>query len=437
MSKSSGNRIVIGLTGSFGSGCSTLGDGLAGAGFKVISLSKIVHDIWEERNPDKPPESAPRRELQSIGNELRREKGNSYLADIALKEVASPRVEEDKLVFDSIRHTEEVEVFRRSFPDFILITVISSLDERWARLSGKYESQHLTRRDFLEDDERDTNEDISYGQQVRLCVDNADIAITSDKHFAPEHARKSELRKKAEPLIRLLTGEDVRPPSPWEYMMVAAYAQALSSKCYKRQVGALIHDENGIVLGVGCNHNPSPLDPCHSQYGECYRDIYKRELFEDLKKNAHCPKCGLPLNGNLSADYKCKGKDCGFDVDRYYVRDRALSRCTALHAEEAAIINAGGKNLEGCSMYTTTFPCFLCVQRIIGSGIKEVVYCEPYPDPDAAILIQDVNERFRNLGQQEIKVYPFEGIKARAYFRVFGGWRRQQEKIIDEKRRMA
>ena len=87
-------------------------------------------------------------------------------------------------------------------------------------------------------------------------------------------------------------------------------------------------------------------------------------------------------------------------------------------------------------MYTTTFPCFLCVQKIIGCGIKEVVYCEPYPDPDAADLIRDVNEKLKKLGQQEIQVHPFEGIKARAYFRIFGNWRRAQERIIDEKRRI-
>jgi len=145
---SNGNRIVIGLTGSFGSGCSTLRDGLAGAEFRTITLSKVVHDIWGERNPKRPPESKTRQELQSIGNELRKEKGNSYLADLALKEVAFPKVKENKLIFDSIRNTEEVEVFRRSFPNFILITVISSLEERWARLSEQYESKHLTRRDF-------------------------------------------------------------------------------------------------------------------------------------------------------------------------------------------------------------------------------------------------------------------------------------------------
>lgn len=427
-----GNQIVIGLTGSFGSGCSTLGDGLEGAGFKVVSLSKAVHDIWKERSPEKPPESAPRSELQSIGNELREEKGNSYLADVALKKVGFPKVKEDKLVFDSIRHTGEVEVFRKSFPNFILITVISSLDERWARLGEQYERHKMTRRDFLDDEERDANEDIPNGQQVRLCVDSADIAIRNDKPVRVEYTRKEKLRKKAEPLIGLVMGNIIRPPSHDEYMMAVAYAHALSSMCYKRQVGAVIEDENGIVLGAGCNNNPAPLDPCHLQWGECYRDIYKRALFEDLEENAQCKKCGKPLKGNLTTDYKCGY--CGFDVDKYYVRDRALSRCSALHAEESAIINAGSRNLKGSKMYTTTFPCFLCVQKIIGSGIKRVVYCEPYPDPDAAGLIRDANEKLK---PQEIQVYPFEGIKARAYFRVFGGWRKEQERMIDEKRRTA
>ena len=284
----------------------------------------------------------------------------------------------------------------------------------------------------MEDEERDANEDIPNGQQVRLCVDNADIAIRNYKPIRVEHTRKDELRIKAEPLIALVTGENTRPPSPEEYMMAVAYTHALSSMCYKRQVGAVIQDENGMVLGVGCNNNPPPLDPCHLQWGECYRDIYKRDLFEDLEKNAQCPKCVKPLKGNLSIDYKCK--QCGFDVDKYYVRDRALSRCSALHAEEAAIINSGGKNLKGCTMYTTTFPCFLCVQKIIGSGIKRVVYCEPYPDPDAAGLIRDANEKLK---PQEIQVYPFQGIKARAYFRVFGSWRNKQEMLISEKRRMV
>ena len=427
-----GDQIVIGLTGSFGSGFSTLGDGLADIGFKIISLSKPVHDIWKERNPKRPTESKTRQELQSIGNELRKEKDNTCLADIALKDAESPEGKNQNFVFDSIRNTAEVEVFRRAFHSFILITVVSSLEERWRRLREQYEGRHLTQRDFQDDDERDANEDISNGQQVRLCVDNADIAIKNDKHIRVEYTRKDELKKKAEPLIKLVTGENIRPPSLEEYMMAVAYTHALNSMCYKRQVGAVIQDENGMVLGVGCNNNPPPLEPCHLQWGKCYKDIYRSNLFEDLKKNTKCIKCGQPLKDTLSTDYKCK---CGFDADKYYVRDRALSRCSASHAEEAAIINTHGRSLKGCTIYTTTFPCFLCVQKIIVSGIKRIVYCEPYPDPDAASLIGDVNEKLKP--QEIIQVYPFEGIKARAYFRVFGSWRKKQETMIDEKRRMA
>lgn len=428
-----GTRIVIGLTGSFGSGCSTLRDGLKDAGYIPVTLSKFVYDIWQERNPDKPPESAPRSELQRIGNELRDKKGNGYLADMALKEVGFPKVKKGNLVFDSIRHTEEIERFRNYSHDFILISVNCSLEERWKRIKEKYEQQGLTEKDFLDDYERDANEDISYGQQVRLCVDNADITIKNERYFDPEHARKDELRKKAEQFIPYVAGQDIRPPNIEESMMAAAYTQALSSLCYKRQVGALIHDENGIVLGVGCNNNPPPLDPCYLQWGECYRDIYKRDLFEDLEKDAICcPKCTKPLKGHLSADYKCT--NCGCDVDKYYVRDRALSRCTASHAEEAAIINVGGRNLRGCTIYTTTFPCLLCMQKIIKSGIKKIVYCEPYPDHDSAMLLRDVNELNQKLSLPQIEVELFEGIKARAYFRVFGRWRIEQEKRINIKR---
>jgi len=351
---------------------------------------------------------------------------------MALEDAESREVKNQNIVFDSIRNTAEVEVFRREFHRFILITVVSSLEERWNRLKEQYESKHLTQRDFQGDDDRDANEDISNGQQVRLCVDNADIAIRNERHVRVEHARKEELRKKAEPLIELVTGVNTRSPSLEEYMMAVAYTHALNSMCYKRQVGAVIQDENGNVLGVGCNNNPPPLEPCHLQWGECHRDMYKRDLFEDLKANTKCIMCGRPLKDTLSTDYKC---ECGFDADKYYVRDKALSRCSAPHAEEAAINNTRGNSLKGCTIYTTTFPCFLCVQKIIVSGIKWIVYCEPYPDPDAASLIRDVNEKLKP--EEIIRVYPFEGIKARAYFRVFGDWRKKQEMMINEKRRMA
>ena len=93
---------------------------------------------------------------------------------------------------------------------------------------------------------------------------------------------------------------------------------------------------------------------------------------------------------------------------------------TALHAEEKAILTAGSRNIEGCTIYTTTFPCFTCSQKIVFSKIKNVVYVEPYPDQDSIALLKEA----------DIKVNKFEGVKAKAYFRVFGPWQRKKEEQI-------
>jgi len=244
-----GGKIVIGLTGSFGSGCSTLSKALVDKKFKAVSLSNIVHKKWQEQNPGKPPESATRTQLQDIGNNLRKEKGNNaFLAENAIKEASFRKKNEHMLVFDSIRHPEEIVALRKKFRNCFIIAFGSSSQERWARLKKDYESKNLTFRDFEVDDERDANEDISYGQKVQLCVDSADISIKNEKNYPLKYKQREELYKKIKPYIDLVTGIEIRPPSPDESIMAIAYTKALSSSCYKRQVGAVIQNENGIVL---------------------------------------------------------------------------------------------------------------------------------------------------------------------------------------------
>lgn len=53
-----------------------------------------------------------------------------------------------------------------------------------------------------------------------------------------------------------------------------------------------------------------------------------------------------------------------------------------VHAEANVICFAAkfGVATEGCSMYTTTSPCYECCKLIIQSGIKEVFYKTPYRD---------------------------------------------------------
>jgi dCMP deaminase len=98
-----------------------------------------------------------------------------------------------------------------------------------------------------------------------------------------------------------------------------------------------------------------------------------------------------------------------------------MNRCTALHAEEKAIIDIGSRNIRAATLYTTTFPCFTCAQKIVYSKLGSVVFVEPYPDQDAVNILDEAG----------ISIRKFEGIKAKAYFRVFGSWQRDMEENLN------
>ena len=51
-----------------------------------------------------------------------------------------------------------------------------------------------------------------------------------------------------------------------------------------------------------------------------------------------------------------------------------------VHAEMNAIIFKNCVDLEGCTLYTTLFPCHECAKAIIRSGIKEVYYLMDHQD---------------------------------------------------------
>ena len=85
--------------------------------------------------------------------------------------------------------------------------------------------------------------------------------------------------------------------------------------------------------------------------------------------------------------------------------------CRSLHVEESAIINLVGHvaELNESTMYVTKFPCNLCANKIVQSGIKNIIYFEPYP-------VQEEKEIFK---EASIKAIPFEGVTFRAFFKFY------------------
>jgi len=414
------NRLVVGLTGSFGSGCSALKGSLVKLGFEPFSLSKHVKETWCNQT-GKPIEKAPRKELQDVGDALRTKNNKThYLAELAVQESKEKAKANTPLVFDNIRNIGEADYFRKIFPSFFLVAVDCSPTIRWERVRTHYQDLGFNENHFEIDDRRDKYDELTeFGQQVELCVDDADILIDNDRTFPTHAVAVDKLKDKISPYINLMKGDLKRPPNPFELYMGVAYTASLRSQCIKRRVGAVILDEKkDAILAVGYNENPPPIEPCISKYDQCYRDIYKVKYFERLENSRQtCPKCGRLLKDS-KPPFLCQG--CGFDLDKHFIGDKALNRCTALHAEEKAILSIGSRNIEGCTIYTTTFPCFSCAQKIVYSKLASVVYVEPYPDPDSVDLLKEAG----------VSVRKFEGVKAKAYFRIFGPWRREMEAAI-------
>ena len=93
-------KIIIGMTGPFGSGCTYISRKiLEEMGYTYISLSDILREI------DADAAEAPRTELQDVGNRIRNEHGYDYLAQKAIEIINASS--DRKFVIDSIRNTHE------------------------------------------------------------------------------------------------------------------------------------------------------------------------------------------------------------------------------------------------------------------------------------------------------------------------------------------
>jgi deoxycytidylate deaminase len=109
---------------------------------------------------------------------------------------------------------------------------------------------------------------------------------------------------------------------------------------------------------------------------------------------------------SMNPPWKCDA--CGSDLERFFWPERAMTLCTAIHAEVAALAIAGDKSV-GSTLYTTTYPCFQCAEKIVQAGVKAIVFTEPYPDVRAAGRLE--------LGS--ISTTRFEGIRSRRFDEIF------------------
>lgn len=117
------------------------------------------------------------------------------------------------------------------------------------------------------------------------------------------------------------------------------------------------HDHHMLLALVTAQRSPDP----NTQVGACIVDEKNRVI--SLGYNG--PPRGI---GVTAMPWNKEGKD---PADTKYA--------FVMHAEANAILNCGGRSLEGASLYVTMYPCNECAKLIVSSGIKKIQFlANPY-----------------------------------------------------------
>ena len=232
-----------------------------------------------------------------------------------------------------------------------------------------------------------------YGQKISDCFFESDLILSNNKEISCKGQNEAyqNMCDKINAYLNALQDPSNSNPTLKETLMAAAYISGRRSKCIKRKVGAVITDKYDRIISSGFNGVPLGLQECKTSFGECYRDQKRIEL-------------GSRIASQL------KGKN---EYASTVVREniKLLELCRALHGEESAILNLVGRSvdLSEVTMYVTTYPCNLCANKIVQTGIGKVVYFEPYP-------VEEAKQIFENAG---VMTEPFEGVTFRAFFRFY------------------
>ncbi|MEM5766155.1 MAG: AAA family ATPase [Candidatus Aenigmatarchaeota archaeon] len=164
---------VIGITGTIGSGKEVVKEILI-KNFSCysVSLSSVIQSQLKNK--------ADRKTLQDMGNELRKKYGSFILAKLATDYLQRDK---EMIIVYGIRNPGEVDYLRKTFGNkFFLIAVDAPRELRWERIKNMArEGDPKAWDEFVVVDERDqgVGEGLE-GQQVRRCIDMADMLIRND-----------------------------------------------------------------------------------------------------------------------------------------------------------------------------------------------------------------------------------------------------------------
>lgn len=433
-------ELVFGLIGPTGVDLNqvskSLRNQLKGIGYQVVEvrLSKLIHPFL--RKSFHPSSEYDRiDQLMTAGTLLRKQTSQAdIVARLGIAEIRQNRgkISGNELtpptsgvayIVRSFKRPEEVDLFRTVYGKaFNLISVFSPRQKRIDHLRQKFEAENgIDQTETAEQKairliNRDFREDAKLGQKVSKTYPLADFFLSNNNY--------KNINYQVSRLVKLIFGYPYISPTKDEQGIFFAHAAAMRSLDLSRQVGAAITNHDGDIVSTGCNEVPKfrgglywedDADPNRDfELGEDANVRIKFELVQDFF--IHLKNKGWLSNKIKKSAASELTKAALENEDGAFLREAkvfdVIEFGRAVHGEMAAITQAAklGIQLKDTLLYCTTFPCHLCARHIVSSGIKEVVFIEPYEKSRTGELYKD-----------SISIEPHETVSNKAIFRSFVG----------------
>nr|WP_277986108.1 anti-phage dCTP deaminase [Nocardioides zhouii] len=409
-----------------------------GYGTEIVRLSRLLEKALGEELSDSADNEKYYESRMGAGDRLRRQYGNDAVAGYAIAEILERR---DRMGFEghsqrvawilwSLKHEEEVDLLRATYGSrFVLLGLNAPVEKRRTRLRGELqdadpgsggleaEVARLIERDQLDPDR-------PYGQHVRDAYCRAD-------YFA--ELEVGSVREELGRFVGLIFGKPFITPTKDEAAMFLAFASSLRSSDAGRQVGAVIASEVGEVLAVGCNEVPKAGGG--EYWSDDLTDNRDFQLGYDFNKRATRRALrevldALSHSGHLSDRMKKELSEDRLEVALSEDKDGRLKNSRVLsliefgrivHAEMSAITQAarGSTSIRGAILYTTAYPCHMCMRLIISSGVSRIVYVDPYPKSLAEDMYATELAHAVHGQTVGVSVEPFVGTSWTIYPQVF------------------
>lgn len=407
-----------------------LKNNLKGFGYDVneIRVSEYLPNFLGDKND----EYARISHYMKEGDNLRRLTGNNAILAAGAatqisrrREMNSDKHEKYAYIINSLKNPKEVDFLRKIYGSgFYLIGIHANIERRLKFLTRDKSMDQDKANELIRIDE---DESVNYGQKTRDTYHLADF-------FLNVGGNTDSVKNHLQRFLELIFSHPYRNPTFDEFAMFMAFNSSVRSGDLSRQVGAVISRDKQIIA-TGANDVPMSGGGLYwAEINEVTGEITDVESGKDFKRKVDSNKKAQAqiideiANKIISSDLveeNNKGKITEI------LKESKISDLTefgrVVHAEMDALLSCSraGITTTGSTLFCTTFPCHNCAKHIIASGVKRVVYVEPYPKSRAlefhseSIYLKSELEVKSRKHEEMVTFEPFIGVGPRRFLDLF------------------